>query len=320
MKKLLAIFLAAIFLNSILATIPASAAPPKQYPILRAATPPTLDGKVEADEWQGAKVGFIDNTVSDLKWGDSDNPIKTDFYLMWDDSGVYFAAVAKDDPSGFVKLADGEEHTKLGDGVQLIIDPSYTVNETEILQVAHNGYIFDIYPDTPWYEHWIYPPEEGGWYDVRAGKGIVTKGWVAGDGKSWSVEAFLPWGDLQKGGEFPMPKFNVAEGMKMSVGYIVMEMGDSQSGICSFDGWETVNLDTGVLSMDLAGIIPAPEPEPEPIPEPEAPAPAPEPEPAPAPAPAPAAPATGDAMVIFALMAAAAFAPAAFGKFKTKNR
>jgi len=260
MKK----FLAIAIIAALMALAPAAtvqAAPPQEYPVLKAATPPTIDGVVNADEWQGAKVGYIDNTAN-LQWGDSENPIKADFYLMWDDAGLYFAAVARDDPSGFVKLADGEEHTKLGDGVQFLVDPSYTVNADEIVQVAHNAFIFDIYPQTPWYEHWIYPPEEGGWYDIRSGKNIVTAGSV--NGKTWSVEIFLPWADLQAGGEWPMPNFSVAEGMKMSLGYIIMEMGDSQSGFCSFDGWETVNWDTGVLSTTLGGIIPAPDPEPEP--------------------------------------------------------
>ena len=306
MKKILSVLLAAIMIPAL--ALSASAAPPKQYPILRAATPPTIDGVVNADEWQGAKVSYVDSSF-DLQWGDSENPIKTDFYMMWDDAGIYFAAAAKDDPSGFVKLADGEENTKLGDGVQLLIDPSYTVIEDEIVQSAHNGYIFDIYPQTPWYEHWIYPPEEGGLYDVRAGRNVVTAGWVADDGKSWSVEAFLPWADLQKGGEFPMPNFTVAEGMKMSLGFIAMEMGDSQSGFCTFDGWETAKWDTGVLSMETAGIQPAPEPEPEPEPAPEE-APPPAATEAPAAAPAEPAPQTGDFGIwpVIALMLAAGYA------------
>jgi len=315
MKKTLSIFSVVILAALIFSTlaIPVNAAPPKQYPILRAATPPVIDGAVNADEWAGAKVSSVDNTV-DLQWGDPDNTIKADFYVMWDDAGIYFAATAKDDPSGFVKLADGEENTKLGDGVQFLIDPSYTVNEDEIVQVAHNGYIFDIYPETPWYEHWIYPPEEGGLYDVRAGKGIVTKGWVSGDKKSWSVEAFLPWGDLQKGGEFPMPNFTVAEGMKMSLGYIVMEMGDSQSGFCTFDGWETAKWDVGVLSMAAAGIVPAaPEPEPADMPTAEVAV------DAPAPAPAAQAPRTGDAGIgIAALIALAAAAAVITRKAKAR--
>ena len=317
MKKFLSAlsaFLMVALLFSIFAAMPVSAAPPKEYPILRAATPPTIDGKVEADEWQGAKITTIDTNSSDLKWGDLDNPIKADIYIMWDDAGIYFAGFAWDDPSGYVRLADGEENTKLGDGIQFIIDPSYTVNDTDIIQVAHNGYIFDIYPETPWYEHWIYPPEEGGLYDVRAGKNIVTKGWISDDKKSWSIEAFFPWADLQNGGEFPMPAFNVGEGMKMSVGYIVMEMGDSQSGICTFDGWESSNFDTGVLSMSTAGIVPAPEPEPEPEPVIEnTPAPA-------APPAAPASPGTGDAtMAIFAILILAACTGIATRRAKAKK-
>lgn len=305
MKKIPAIVIFAALLISALA-VSVNAAPPKEYPILRAATAPVIDGSVNADEWQGAKVSYVDS-ASELQWGDSGNSIKADFYVMWDEAGIYFAAAAKDDPSGFVKLADGEENTKLGDGVQFLIDPSYTVIDDEIVQNAHNGYIFDIYPQTPYYEHWIYPPEEGGLYDVRAGKSIVTKGWVGGDGKSWSVEAFLPWADLQKGGEFPMPKFTVAEGMKMSLGFIVMEMGDGQSGFCTFDGWETAKWDTGILSMSTAGIVP-PEPEPEPEPEPATEPAAAAPEAAgEAPAPEVSAPRVGDAG-LWAFIAFAAFA------------
>jgi hypothetical protein len=317
MKKFLAVIIFAALIASTLA-INVNAAPPKEYPILRAATPPVIDGVVNADEWQGAKVSYVDNTF-DLQWGDSDNPIKADFYLMWDDAGLYFAAFAKDDPSGFVKLADGEENTKQGDGVQLLLDPSYTVIDDEIVQIAHNGYIFDIYPQTPYYEHWIYPPEEGGLYDVRAGRNVVTKGWVSDDGKSWSVEAFLPWADLQKGGEFPMPNFNVAEGMKMSIGFIVMEMGDSQSGFCTFDGWETVKWDTGILSMNTAGIVP-----PEPAPEENPPAaaedtPADTPEAAAPPPPVSTAPQTGDAHIwAFIVLAAAACTAVKSRKFRAK--
>jgi len=252
MKKALAIILAAAFLLS-LSIIPVGAAPAKTYDILRAATPPTIDGVVNADEWQGALVGHVDNTDPNY-WGDATDPVQADYYLMWDDSGLYFAAVAANDPDGFTAVPAGQEYTKMGDGVQLVVDPSD--RSADNLTSSNTAYIFDVYPQSNWYEHWIYPAADGD--DVLAGRSdIVTKGWVGSDGKSWSVEAFFPWTELQKGGAFPVDQFTVAPGMKMVVGYLLMEVNNgNQSGWSSADTWNTDDFDTGVLSATTGGIQP----------------------------------------------------------------
>lgn len=111
------------------------------------------------------------------------------------------------------------------------------------------------------YEHFIYGQKDAnGYIEMPKNTGIVVAG--SSGTNTWSVECFLPWEAMNydKAG-FSGPR---AEGMKMSLAYIIMDYDTahtSVAGFCSFDAWETVNYDTGILSNTLGGIIPAPETE-----------------------------------------------------------
>jgi hypothetical protein len=258
MKKTIAMILVFVLCASMM-VFGINAAPPKEYPVLKAGTVPKLDGVVNADEWANAKLGHVDNTAT-VQWGDATDPIKGDFYGMWTEEGMYFAAYVYDDKNG-IGICSKDDVYSRGDGVQFMPDPAYRRMETAP-QADANCYIFDVYPDYPsWYEHFIYGEKDAnGYVPMPTNTGIVVAGTTGTD--TWTVECFIPWEAMNydKAG-FSGP---IAEGMKMSLAYIIMDYDSAHTsiaGFCSFDAWETKNYDTGILSNTLGGIIPAPETE-----------------------------------------------------------
>ena len=258
MRKISVIILSALLLTLILC-VPVSAAAMKEYPILKAGTTPSLDGVVNPDEWQNAKVGYVDKTVpSDgTKWGDLEDEIKGDFYALWSDEGIYLAASIYDDKNG-LGVCPADDVFGRGDGVQFLIDPAFR-RESIMPQDASNCYIFDMFPESPsWYEHFIYGDDKIGYVPMPENTGIVISGSTGTE--KWSVEAFIPWNAMKFDGE----PFTVAEGMKMSLAYIIMDYDSDRvmvSGFCSMDTWNTEDYDIGVLSTTLGGIVPAAETE-----------------------------------------------------------
>ena len=125
MKKILSIILVTVLVLAMCVPFAVSAEP-KSLNIPKAATVPTLDGVINADEWKGSlavemKAG--DDSIS-VPAGDADGFKGASFQFMWADEGIYFSAVSNgnNDPFGVPEADNGSYNT--GNGVQFNMFPT----------------------------------------------------------------------------------------------------------------------------------------------------------------------------------------------------
>lgn len=116
MKKFLALATTAVLFLSLF-TFNVSAA---DLSIPKALTAPTIDGKINADEWKDALSVDMNQTL--LNWVASVNPSTgaSKFYFMWDANNLYYAADVKDTTVSSLVPAFGAA-LNVGDGTQLSI-------------------------------------------------------------------------------------------------------------------------------------------------------------------------------------------------------
>lgn len=140
MKKLLVLALTAVLIMSLL-TINVSAA---DFSIPKALTAPTVDGKINADEWANALA--IDMKQDNLNWVASVNPSTGNsmFYFMWDAEFIYFAADVKDTTVASNMPAFGGA-LNVGDGTQWAI---YGMDSTAGNAEGEQQLFFSIHPKT----------------------------------------------------------------------------------------------------------------------------------------------------------------------------
>ena len=208
MKKLLIYLLfTALLIN--LAVFPSYAYDPLPTEVPYAQTPPVIDGKFNADEWQNAWHFHLDSqdppfitTASSL----ADEYYPTyDFYTMWDEENFYFAVVCKGDitltPKKMESGMDTRDNTIRGDGIQFFINPSGDYSQTEGKDSDSSTYgaasiwtdFYCEYADNVKPFTWAYDPFDGDSIDAMPAvyDGFVIDGSRNGD--TWTIEVKAPW-------------------------------------------------------------------------------------------------------------------------------
>jgi len=100
MKKFSLFLLVLMIMSSFVVSIEAAEFQPMTYNIPKTATPPTIDGVMNADEWKGALCYSMSSETVDFDYSTPTPGTFTEaaFYFMWDDNNFYWAAVV-DDPT-----------------------------------------------------------------------------------------------------------------------------------------------------------------------------------------------------------------------------
>lgn len=295
MKKFIAVILCMVMIIAALQI--GVSAEVKSYKVPKAAALPTIDGVVDATEWNNALV--VEMKAGDASIaapaGDIAQFLGTTFRFMWSPEGIWFAAEVKDTTEATaIPTADSGSYNS-GDGVQFNMFPNNSVasGNGTILFLSYHPKTSDGKPYVG--EHFCYGDGASG-KNVPEGK-IASK-FVSG---GYVVEGLIPKEALAK----TDPAFAFGkEGDVLYWNNVIMEEGGSfaQGLFCDGEWFAAGGANMYTLTGDVAGKVETPvvaeeTPAETPV---EAPA-------AETPAPAKANPTTGDSgLYIFAVLMVAA--------------
>ena len=159
----------------------------------RMATPPTVDGVIDADEWKNVpSVEGLFDTFDGSKYPDSGR-----FWLGYDKSFIYFAAKLVDSDPASIHATEYRTNVGLSgdDSVELDLDLSGSLNAFNAFQINPNGATnISIAGGRAAKREWL--------------GAIIAKGRVTATG--WECEARIPWRamDIPKGGRRNV-RFNI---------------------------------------------------------------------------------------------------------------
>lgn len=246
MKKVFVLVLTCMLLA--IMCIPALAA--EELQVGKAVVLPAIDGNLGDVEWKDAKIYRIDvETANKVGFNanlsmSNDGIAQADVFSMWDQKGLYGAAIVKD-PNVVYSPMNAGEALNVCDGIQLLFDPMNAKNGG--VDIA---YIFDFVPASGadqkgpaiWFEHWQYNAMDNN-------AGIQVAGKIVDGG--YELEWFIPWTALQTNDE----KIDVKAGTKIGYGMILMDFsgkdalkelivtfGEGQNMIGAPAGYQTIVL------------------------------------------------------------------------------
>jgi hypothetical protein len=185
------------------ATTPKPWTPPKTYVSFRAATPPTIDGRIDDKEW--AKAPWTDDFVDIEGTGAPSPRFRTRARMLWDDRYFYIAA-ALEEPHVWGTLA---EHDAVihrdNNNFEVFIDPNGDNHEYYELEINALGTTWDLFLARPY--------RDGGQplhsWEIAGAKTAVHVDGTLNDpsdaDRGWSVEIAFPWAVLKHAARRPSP-------------------------------------------------------------------------------------------------------------------
>lgn len=179
--------------------VPAAAlcqdASPRIYEVVRAATPPVMDGRLDDDAWAAAPwtADFVDIEGPSRPAP----PLRTRVKMLWDDEYLYVAAELEE-PHVWATLTERDAVIYHDDDFEVFIDPDGDTYEYYELEVNALGTVWDLFLTKPY--------RDGGRaidaWDVRGlVHGVDVDGTLndpSDRDRGWSVELALPWSVLEE--------------------------------------------------------------------------------------------------------------------------
>lgn len=257
MKKVLVFALVLSMLTGLLAF---GASATENYSIPEAATAPTIDGVINADEWNGALSIAVDSDSISWVLDAADSTIGAGSYIsiMWDANALYFAANILDSTVSASNPAAGAA-LNAGDGIQVCFYSSDTAANGD----GANNLFWDFLPWTgdghdastaESYEHFNLA---GTTPNVTIASVIV--------GTGYTMEWAIPWSDfatiVSNGYE---ADYTAAAGTEMYLELCVLDTDGAASQSLGYttDGWcDPSTNDLYTLVNTQAGIVAAAETE-----------------------------------------------------------
>lgn len=127
------------------------------FDIPKASAAPTIDGKLDADEWKGALELKLDNTNTTEKTGSNAVCQGGTFRYLWDDNGLYVSMEINDSviSDGKHQAGNGSYNSLDGAQIAIYVDPNCTAGDIGKL------FFFSLCPEAsdgnPYIgEHFIY--------------------------------------------------------------------------------------------------------------------------------------------------------------------
>jgi Pyruvate/2-oxoglutarate dehydrogenase complex, dehydrogenase (E1) component, eukaryotic type, alpha subunit len=253
MKKQLSIILASL-IAALSFTVCVSAK--ESYSIPTAATAPTIDGTIGADEWNGAlkvdassaKLGWIVAAADDMKIGDGSYVA-----FMWDANNLYCAANILDATYGTQPASGGALNS--GDGVQLCFYSSDTATNGD----GTSNMFWDFLPRTgdgdastaETYEH----------FNFAATTDLPIKSVVNANG-NYTMEWAIPWTSFATANSNGYSTlYTGTAGTAILIEIAIMDHdGTAQALGYTTDEWcVPASNDVYTLTADQAGIVPVAE-------------------------------------------------------------
>jgi hypothetical protein len=170
---------------------PRAEEPPAAYQVSRAASAPTLDGKIDDAAWEGippiGRMRRIDGESANAAY-------MTLAHLTWDDDNLYFAVTTRDDD---IRNEKTENDTELwnGDVIELFLQIPGKNGEYVELQFAPTNARFDAKFTAHRKPEW----QEAAKFESGVKQAVNVTGTVNSDAdtdRGWSVEAAIPWKGL----------------------------------------------------------------------------------------------------------------------------
>lgn len=258
MKKILSIAVAAVLICAMFAPMAVSA-DPQSFNIPKAASAPTFDGVINADEWEGCLVIEMKKGGANLTCpvGEAADFNGAVFQFMWADEGIYFSCVSTGNNDPFSVPAAEAGSYNAGNGVQFNIYPTRESGGG----VAGENFFFSYHPSTddgkPYVgEHFVYSDGATGLPVPEAKISVVM------NGNDYTMEALIPSVGLAKSD----PPIKVAQGAVLLWNNVIMFTDDGGAqGLAADAGWFDGNAcNAYTLTDTLAGIGSKPAPAEEP--------------------------------------------------------
>ncbi|MCL1792403.1 MAG: hypothetical protein FWG34_00885 [Oscillospiraceae bacterium] len=249
MKKFLSIILVVVLAFSMCVPFAVSAADPRSYKVPKAATAPTLDGNINADEWKGALVVELKKGDADLfvASGDGDFFGGAVFQFMWADEGIYFSVVSNGNNDPTSVPATGAGSYNAGNGVQFNMYPNRDITGA----TTEEMFFFSYHPKTEGGapqvgEHFVYG-DGGSGQDVPEAKIAAVM-----NGNDYTMEGLIPAAALAKS-QVPI---KVASGEKLFWNNVIMfaDDGGTQGLIVDNEWFDGAYCNEYTLVDTLAGI------------------------------------------------------------------
>ena len=252
MKKTLSLLLTAICALSMTVCAMADATNNEQREIPKAATAPTIDGKMTDDEWANALACKVNKDTTTAVAGTLDTCPDATYYWMWDDTGLYFFGSVKDTTPNGVVHNQGDGSYNSGDGIQFCIYPDITASGSEVGTLYFWSLVVCADGSVGVGEHFTFGTGSAG-ADVPAAKAVAVK-----NGDSYDIEAYLPascW-------ESSTPPIDICEGTTFALANVVMEHDGTNQSLMTDTAWfDGANSNKYTLVSTPAGHVEAPETE-----------------------------------------------------------
>ena len=250
MKKILSIVLVSALLAMLCAPFAVSAAP-KSFNVPKAATVPTLDGVINADEWANALTVEMKKGDSNLfaGAGDLDYFGKAVFKFMWTGEGIWFAVTSTGNNEPTAVPAAGGGSYNSGNGVQFNMYANRSLSGTTLGEL----FFFSYHPKTddgkPYVgEHFTYGTGGAGENVPEAKIAVVM------NGHDYTMEGLIPAAGLAKADQ----AIKIAVGEKIYWNNVIMFSDDTGAqGLAVDNEWFNGEFCNEYVLVDtLAGIVP----------------------------------------------------------------
>jgi hypothetical protein len=166
---------------------------PRQYVCYRAASPLTIDGKLDEAAWRAApwSEAFLDID------GTRQPPLTTRAKMLWDDQFFYVAADLEE-PDLWGTLTERDSVIFQDNDFEVFVDPDGDTHNYYELEVNTLGTVWDLMLVQPYRDG---GPAIHGWDIAGLRSAVNVRGTInrAGDrDEGWSVEIAMPWTILRE--------------------------------------------------------------------------------------------------------------------------
>jgi hypothetical protein len=173
---------------------------PLNYQVLKTASPPAIDGKIEKSEWKRARwtEDFVDIS-------NAEKPLhKTRLKMLWDDQYLYIAAML-DETDLWATLKDHDDIIFKDNDFEVFLDPNNDASNYFEIEINAFGTVMDLFM------HKTYKrggPMDMKWDATGMRSAVYCKGTLNNNtdkDKYWSIEMAIPYSCLQRPGRKHLP-------------------------------------------------------------------------------------------------------------------
>lgn len=175
---------------------------PPAYVVVKTATAPTIDGKIEKKEWANAKWTADFSDI--LGNNDSKPALSTRCKMLWDDQYLYIAAELVE-PDIWATLVNRDAIVYNDHDFEVFLDPNSDGEQYVEIEINALGTVMDLFMNKPY--------KKGGRFDLGWDtQGLKTAVKIYGTinnntdrDKKWTVEMAIPFEALKRAGRISHP-------------------------------------------------------------------------------------------------------------------